>query len=80
MSGYYVPVQLLVDAVLNRCGAVNIPPQDRIAQREHACPRCGVEPGKSCWERARGNSRRKTYQARPHAERAQLVREDHGLT
>jgi len=34
---------------------VNIAQQDRIAQREHACPRCGAEPGKSCWEKARGN-------------------------
>jgi hypothetical protein len=59
---------------------VNIARQDRIARREHACPRCGAEPGKSCWEKARGNPRRKTYLARPHAERAELVREDHGLT
>jgi hypothetical protein len=59
---------------------VNIAQQDRIAQREHACPRCGAEPGKSCWEKARGNPLRKTYLARPHAERAELVREEHGLT
>jgi transcription elongation factor Elf1 len=24
--------------------------QDRIAQREFTCPRCGAEPGKSCSE------------------------------
>jgi hypothetical protein len=58
---------------------VNIAQQDRVAQREHACPRCGAEPGKSCWEKARGNPRRKTYLAPPHAERAELVQEEHGL-
>ena len=47
---------------------MNIAQQDRIAQREHTCPRCGAEPGKSCWEKARGNPERKTYLARPHAE------------
>jgi len=55
---------------------VNIAQQDRIAQREHTCPRCGAEPGKSCWEKARGNPGRKTYMARPHAERAELVQEE----
>ena len=59
---------------------MNIAQQDRIAQREHGCPRCGAEPGKSCWEKVRGNPRRKTYLARPHAERAELVCEEHGLT
>jgi hypothetical protein len=59
---------------------VNIAQQDRIAQREHACPRCGAEPGKRCWEKARGNPGRETYLARPHAERAELVQEEHGLT
>jgi hypothetical protein len=59
---------------------VNIAQQDRIAQREYTCPRCGAEPGKSCWEKARGNPQRKTYLARPHAERAELVQEEHGLT
>jgi hypothetical protein len=58
---------------------VNIAQQDRIAQREHRCPRCGAEPGKSCWEKARGSPGRKTYLARPHAERAELVQEEHGL-
>jgi hypothetical protein len=58
---------------------VNIAQQDRIAQREHTCPRCGAEPGKSCWEKARGNPHRKTYLARPHAERAELVQEEDGL-
>ena len=55
---------------------MNIAQQDRIAQREHTCPRCGAEPGKSCWEKARGNPARKTYVAQPHAERAELVQED----
>jgi len=59
---------------------LNVAQQDRIAQREHTCPRCGAEPGKSCWGKARGNPRRKTYLARAHAERAELVQEDHGLT
>jgi hypothetical protein len=59
---------------------VNIAQQDRIAQREHACPRWGAEPGKSCWEKARGSPQRKTYLARPYAERAELVQQDHGLT
>jgi hypothetical protein len=59
--------------------AVNIAQQDRIAQREHTCPRCGAQPGKSCWEKARGNPGRKTYLARPHAERAGLVPEEDGL-
>jgi hypothetical protein len=59
---------------------VNVAQQDRIAEREHTCPRCGAEPGKSCWEKARGNPQRKTYLARPHAERAELVEEEHGLT
>ena len=59
--------------------AVNIAQQDRIAQREHTCPRCGAEPGNSCWEKARGNPGRKTYLARPHAERAELVQEEDGL-
>ena len=58
---------------------MNIAQQDRIAQREHTCPHCGAEPGKSCWEKARGNPGRKTYLARPHAERAELVQEEHGL-
>lgn len=58
---------------------MNIAQQDRIAQREYTCPRCGAEPGKSCWEKARGNPGRKTYLARPHAERAELVQEEHGL-
>jgi len=57
---------------------VNIAQQDPIAQHEHACPRCGAEPGKSCREKARGSPQRKTYLARPHAERAELVQEDHG--
>lgn len=58
---------------------MNIAQQDRIAQREHTCPRCGAEPGKNCWDKARSNPGRKTYQARPHAERSELVQEDHGL-
>jgi len=33
---------------------VDIAQQDRIAQREHSCPRCAAEPGKSCREKARG--------------------------
>ena len=60
-------------------GAVNIAQQDRIAQREHTCPRCGAEPGKSCREKARGSLGRKTYLARPHAERAELVHAEYGL-
>ena len=55
---------------------MNIAQQDRIARRQHTCPRCGAKPGKSCWEKARGNPGRKTYLARPHAERAELVQED----
>jgi hypothetical protein len=52
---------------------VNVAQQDRIAQRTKTCPRCGALPGTACWERARGNPTRKTYMARPHAERAELV-------
>jgi hypothetical protein len=59
--------------------AVNVAQQDRIAQREYTCPQCGAQPGKSCWEKARGNPGRKTYLARPHAERAELVPEEDGL-
>jgi hypothetical protein len=59
---------------------VNIAQQARIAQREHTCPRCGAEPGKSCWEKTRGNPGRKTYLAQPHAERAEVVHEERGLT
>ena len=59
---------------------MNIAQQARIAQLEHACPGCGAEPGKSWWENARGKPARKTYLARPHAERAELVQEDHRLT
>ena len=59
---------------------MNIAQQDRIAQREHACPRCGAEPGKSCWEKPRGNAARKAYLARLLAERAELVQGEHGLT
>ena len=58
---------------------MNIAQQDPIGQREHTCPHCGAEPGKSCWEKARGNSGRKTYLAWPHAERAELVQEEPGL-
>jgi hypothetical protein len=58
---------------------MNMAQQDRIAQRELTCPRCGAEPGKRCWEKVRGNPGRKTYLAWPHAERAELVREEHGL-
>src|SRR5262249_58642577 len=39
----------------------------------------GAQPGKSCWEKARGTPARKTYLARPHAERAELVQEEDGL-
>ena len=59
---------------------MNLAQQDRIAQREYTCPRCGAQPGKSCWEKARGNPGRKTHLARPHAERAELVPEEDGLT
>jgi hypothetical protein len=58
---------------------VNIAEQDLIAQKTTTCPRCGALPGKRCWEKARGNPRRKTLLARPHAERAELVQDD-GLT
>jgi hypothetical protein len=54
----------------------NVVQQDRTAQREHASPRCGAEPGKSCWEKARGNPRRKMYLARPHAEEPSWSRRD----
>ena len=57
----------------------HIAQQDRIAQRVHTCPLCGAEPGKSCCEKARGGLGRKTYLARPHAERAELVHAEHGL-
>ena len=59
-------------------GVVNIAQQDRIAQREHTCPRCGAEPGKSWCEKARGGLGRKTCLARPHAERAELVHAEAG--
>jgi hypothetical protein len=58
---------------------MNVAQQDRIAQRELTCPRCGAEPGKRCWEKARGNPGRKTYLAWPHAERVERVQEEHGL-
>jgi hypothetical protein len=51
---------------------VNAARQDRIALRTKTCPRCGALPAKACWEQARQNPYRKTYMARPHAERAEL--------
>jgi hypothetical protein len=59
---------------------MNIAQQDRVAQREYTCPRCGAPPGKGCWERARQNLYGISYMARPHAERADLIQdEDDGL-
>jgi hypothetical protein len=58
---------------------LNIAQRDRIVQQEHTCPRCGVESRKSCWEPARSNAGQKTYLARPHAERAEVVQKEHGL-
>ena len=56
---------------------MNIAQQDRIAQGTKICPRCGALPGKSCWEKARGNPYRHTFMARPHAE--QVEDEQEGL-
>ena len=57
------------------CGAL-IAQQDPIARRVHTCPRCGAEPGKNCCEKARGGLGRKTYLARPNAQRAEVHAED----
>jgi hypothetical protein len=58
---------------------VNIAQQDLIAQKTKTCPRCGAEPRKRCWEKARSDPRRKTFLARPHAERAELVDDEREL-
>ena len=43
-------------------------------------PLTGSEPCKGCGgEKALGNPAPKTHLARPHAERAELVQEEHGL-
>jgi hypothetical protein len=55
---------------------VNIAQQDRIAQRDHECPRCEAEPGKRCWEWSRRFPGRKVLLAWPHAERSELVPAD----
>ena len=52
---------------------MNVAQVDRIAQRTKTCPRCGAQPGKPCWEKARQNPYRHSYMARPHAERSELV-------
>jgi hypothetical protein len=58
---------------------VNIAQQDIVAQKKVTCPRCGAKPGKRCWDKAPGNPTRKTFLARPHGERAELVQDDEGL-
>jgi len=46
--------------------------RNRIAQREHTCPRCGAEPARAAGRKRVAASGQKTYLARPHAERAEL--------
>lgn len=55
---------------------MNIAEQDLQAQRTKTCPRCGALPGKRCWKPARSDPRRKTFLARPHQARVDLVEDD----